>query len=267
MSFLKLEQTLNLKNGKKKNNNIMRKNYELIYFEKNGPESHINTFKSLEIENYLKKIFEKKGFLTPCCKVGICDYSITIFLSTYNNKKEPVFKMYKKKNENFMKNLLKSLNKFTNNKYDISIITQKINTNNKQKVIQQKIISNYNKSKFEELNGLLFSLMTQKFYKSELLASFISKHLKQSKKQHNFFLSVLKENLTLAINNRLSKIKGIKILVSGRINNSTRSRKKLIKLGKIPLITKNLNKDYNQSTTFTQNGTIGIKVWIREKIK
>ena len=67
------------------------------------------------------------------------------------------------------------------------------------------------------------------------------------------------------INQKFSKIKGVKILIKGRINNAARSQTRIIKLGKISLISQSSNINYSESTAFTSNGTIGIKVWISEK--
>ena len=63
-----------------------------------------------------------------------------------------------------------------------------------------------------------------------------------------------------------SKIKGIKILIKGRLNNAARSRNQYIKIGTIPLITKSRDIDYSESTAFTPTtGTIGVKIWISHK--
>jgi ribosomal protein S3 len=97
-----------------------------------------------------------------------------------------------------------------------------------------------------------------------LLGTFIAEYLKTTKR-HNSFFSSLSKSLNLSLKQEESRIKGIKILIKGRLNNAARSRNQYIKLGTIPLITKNRNIDYSESTAFTPNGTIGIKIWISHK--
>ena len=89
----------------------------------------------------------------------------------------------------------------------------------------------------------------------------------ENKKQHNFFLSFIKKTLTTLIKTRLSKIKGIKIVINGRLNGRPRARKTLIKIGEIPQQSMAKLIDYNESTAYTKNGTFGVKSWIAsEKI-
>ena len=97
---------------------------------------------------------------------------------------------------------------------------------------------------------------------AKLLGRFIATQLEQVIR-HNFFFNFLQENLTLIINQKLSKTQGVKINIAGRLNNAARSRTKIIKSGKISLLKINSKIDYSESTAFTLNGTFGIKVWIR----
>ena len=62
-----------------------------------------------------------------------------------------------------------------------------------------------------------------------------------------------------------SRIKGVKILIKGRLNNAARSNNRQIKIGMIPLMTKSRTISYSETTAFTSNGTIGIKIWISHK--
>lgn len=56
--------------------------------------------------------------------------------------------------------------------------------------------------------------------------------------------------------------KGIKILVSGRLNGVEISRKEFFAEGKIPLHTFRADIDYARVPAHTTYGTIGVKVWI-----
>ena len=99
---------------------------------------------------------------------------------------------------------------------------------------------------------------------TKLLGIFIAEYLKTTKR-HNFFFNSLHKSLTLILKQKNSKIKGIKILIKGRLNNATRSKNQSIKVGIVPLITKNRTINYSETTAFTSNGTIGIKIWINYK--
>ena len=111
---------------------------------------------------------------------------------------------------------------------------------------------------------LLYLILTTQKGSANLLSTFIAKQLKKTKR-HNFFLNLLLQNIVLIMNQKHSKINGIKILLKGRLNNAPRSRNKIIKLGKIPLIKQNISNDYSESVSITPNGTIGIKIWINQQ--
>lgn len=56
--------------------------------------------------------------------------------------------------------------------------------------------------------------------------------------------------------------RGIKVLVSGRLNGSEIARSEGDKVGKIPLHTLRADIDYGTATAITLYGCIGVKVWI-----
>jgi small subunit ribosomal protein S3 len=55
---------------------------------------------------------------------------------------------------------------------------------------------------------------------------------------------------------------GVKIAVSGRLNNAEIARREWLGWGKIPLTNLRADIDYAQDTAHTIAGTIGVKVWI-----
>jgi len=118
------------------------------------------------------------------------------------------------------------------------------------------------KKKIYFFQTLIVLLITyQKKNSAELLAKWISLQLSKMK-MHNQFLSFLNVVLLLLLNSYFSNIKGIKILIKGRLNNKPRKRTKIIQSGKISLQTFDTVISQSQSVAFTKNGTIGIKVWI-----
>ena len=242
----------------------MNRDWKLSYFEKNKNESHINIFRSLEIKNYLKQTLKKEGLQLHSHKLNFSDSTLAIFLSLYQNDK----KIYSLKKDvepeqisktKFFKNILKNLNKFTFNRFHIILTTQIINIG-KQRKNAEKTLLPFRRFRLPGISRLYLPLMTQK-NSAELLGSFVTKQL-ETTKRHNFFFSSLKESLTLLVKQKCSQVKGIKILIKGRLNNAPRSRSLIIQIGKIPIVTKSIPIDYSESTAFTSNGTVGVKVWV-----
>lgn len=99
---------------------------------------------------------------------------------------------------------------------------------------------------------------------ANLLAKFIAFQLKKIKRQ-KFFLSFLKQSLTVLSNSNPSKIKGVKILIKGRLNGVPRAKQKRIVIGDVPTQTISAKLDYSQATIHNSNGSYGIQVWVVEK--
>lgn len=129
------------------------------------------------------------------------------------------------------------------------------------KIIYQ--LRRFQKRKFFIETFIILLLTYQKKNTAELLCKWISIQLSKMK-MHNQFLSFLNLSLILLINSNFSNIKGIKILIKGRLNNKPRKQTKIIKVGKISLQTFNNTINQSQQISFTKNGTLGIKVWVRE---
>jgi ribosomal protein S3 len=168
----------------------------------------------------------------------------------------------------FSKKLLESLNLFTNNKININLIVQEINSINASSQAKQILLKlrKFERSPFfAEGKRFLIPFITQN-NSAKLLSSFMSAQLKTIKR-HNFFFNFLKESLHLIINQKISNIQGVKLIIKGRLNNAARAKHRIITIGKIPLTTINSKIDYSESTAFTSNGTLGVKVWVAEKTR
>lgn len=245
----------------------MNKHWQAKYFEKSAKESHVNIFRSLEIENYFKQLLKKKGYNLHSYRLNFSNSILQIFISAYkkilSNKRNNNFKT--KKTELLTniksKNILKTLSHFTNNKLHVNLKILNLNNHNQQNKSQASI--NLSRFRVHEIEQL-YPLVVNQEDSAKLLGTFIAEYLKTTKR-HNSFFSSLSKSLNLSLKQEESRIKGIKILIKGRLNNAARSRNQYIKLGTIPLITKNRNIDYSESTAFTPNGTIGIKIWISHK--
>lgn len=198
------------------------------------------------------------------------DYAVTYKLIKLNLNQELKFNNVKNhKSDNVSKKLLESLSLFTQNKFNIVLTLQNINiTLNRNKKLLSRIkikLQRFKKSDFfKRGTKILFAFVTQN-NSEKLLTNFISKEL-QITKRHNFFLSFLKESLALMLDQKFSKILGVKLIVKGRLNNGMRSKTKKITIGKISLIQPSPKLISSQATAYGRNGTLGVKVWVLKKI-
>jgi small subunit ribosomal protein S3 len=64
------------------------------------------------------------------------------------------------------------------------------------------------------------------------------------------------------ISANLSKIPGIKIQISGRLNGADMARSEWVREGRVPLQTLRADIDYAEKQAKTIYGTVGIKVWL-----
>ncbi len=71
---------------------------------------------------------------------------------------------------------------------------------------------------------------------------------------------VMKQSIDKVMQNR--EVKGVRVMVKGRLNGAEIARKEWLKEGQIPLSTFRADIDYSRATAYTTYGTIGIKVWI-----
>lgn len=164
--------------------------------------------------------------------------------------------------------LFKVLSLFTNNRFNIIINFSCINKNlNFLKFSQTKkfiLLQKFRNTLFlKEGIELLFHVVYNR-NSANLLSKFIAFQIKKIKR-HKFFLSFLKQALTVLIDSNFSKVKGIKIIVKGRLNGVPRAKHKIITIGDIPVQSIKETLDYSQATAHNSNGSYGIKVWIVEK--
>jgi hypothetical protein len=176
---------------------------------------------------------------------------------------------------NFSEQLLESLSIFTNKKFNIFITFQNLNKglsltldNTQTLFLKKKLLELRRESRnifFKETINILIIAVLKK-NSAQLLAEFIASQL-QTIKKHNFFLIFIKRFLnTLISEKKFSKVSGIKIAIKGRFNGAPRARKRIYVAGKVPIITFDSTISHYQATSYTQNGTFGVKVWICGKI-
>jgi hypothetical protein len=173
----------------------------------------------------------------------------------------------------FLYKFFENISMFTNKRFNIHLITKPLSdlkqefTTKNIKTLKKDLIKlrKYDQNEFfKEGINILFLCSTQK-NSAKLLSYFIAFQLKKFKK-HNFFLRFVKNVLVLFKNKIFSNLEGIKIKIKGRFNKAPRARSKILTIGNdIPVLTLKSNINYAETTSFTANGTFGVKVWICEK--
>jgi ribosomal protein S3 len=282
--------------GQKTNASLFRlglKNSEwnYKYLEKNSEESTNYMYKSFEINKYINIIFKRYQLRVHSCKIEYTLDSTNLIIIFYNSKnKLNLIEDYLQKHRLDLKNktfkhqlfiLIKTivtpcLNNYLNNK-TINIKTKNINQNfetqlkeNKHQFIEYKkfltLFRRFLRNPWQkELIKILILCVFEK-NSSKFLADYIAFCLLKQKKRHNYLLFILKKSLNNLIYLNFSKVKGIKIMISGRLNGAPRSRSKILNIGNTPLQSIDCSINYATSTAYTPNGTLGIKVWMHYKI-
>lgn len=168
----------------------------------------------------------------------------------------------------FITQVFSVLNSFLGNQLNIVVNFCCVNKNVQFfKVSQKKTFISFQKFKntpfFKEGIELLFNVVFN-VNSASLLAKFVALQLKKAKRQ-KFFLSFLKQVLNVLLTSNLAKIKGVKIILKGRLNGVPRAKHKIIIVGDVPVQTISAKLDFSQTTVHNSNGSYGIKVWIVEK--
>nr|YP_010120184.1 ribosomal protein S3 [Pseudo-nitzschia micropora]QRC76538.1 ribosomal protein S3 [Pseudo-nitzschia micropora] len=160
------------------------------------------------------------------------------------------------------------LNLFSNNKLNVALNLCCINKDlHFLKFSQEKMFMSLQKFRNTPFLKEGIEILFHVAYNSNsanLLAKFIAFQLKKIKRQ-KFFLSFLKQSLTVLSNSEPSKIKGVKIVIKGRLNGVPRAKHKIITIGDVPVQSISAKLDYSQTTIHNSNGSYGIQVWVVEK--
>jgi ribosomal protein S3 len=170
----------------------------------------------------------------------------------------------------FLEQFLEGLSLYTNKKNNVFLTFQNLNrgmtvllSQVEQGFIKKRLLSlkRYSKEKFfkESLNVMLVVIKIKN--SAKLFAQLIVQQFKFLKR-HNYFLTFIKRIITLFISFKTSKVKGIKICISGRFNRAPRAKSRLIIVGDMPIQTISKQIDYHETTSYTKNGTFGIKLWV-----
>ena len=259
-------------------------NWNSKYIENTSTEISLFLFQDLQIKNFINNFFNKYFLLVHQIVIYRSKKNLKIFISFFITQKSTYFisKLTKKNNiKNLNQNiynslsnkLLEVLSNYLNCKYNLTIIFQNLNkglslrlNNLKSRIFRKKLfkLKKYYKLKcFSELINI-FLITIFKKNSSKILSEFIA-DLLTNNKRHNYFFNFIKEFFSSFIKSFLSKITGLKFIIKGRLNNKRRKSKKILQIGEISLQSKNKKLSKSESTSFTSNGTINVKVFISEK--
>ena len=275
--------------GQKANPNILRlgitKNWKTEFFEKKKKELPLYIFNDLEIQRYIERFLRMKGIFIHDCRQFYSNQVLNLYVS-YFVSSTSIFNVSEKSKQimlkkstgemkviNYTKNkslryMLKVISNFTKHKFDIIITFSCINKDFKHfSIFKAKKIRMLRRFKntpfFQDGLELLFHVSFNK-NSARLLAEFVADQLKKTKRL-NFFLVFVKQALKILILSDFSKLKGIKIMLKGRLRKNLRATQKTLTVGDVAVQTLDSNIDYHQTTTHNSNGSYGIKVWIVEK--
>jgi small subunit ribosomal protein S3 len=91
-------------------------------------------------------------------------------------------------------------------------------------------------------------------------ADLVAQNVAEQLEKRVSFRRVLKSTLDSVSKQR--EVKGVKIMIAGRLNGAEMCRREWVISGGIPLHTIRANIDYSKKNAYTTYGVIGVKVWI-----
>jgi ribosomal protein S3 len=154
----------------------------------------------------------------------------------------------------FVKNQLKKSIEKANRQNDLQRNLQEVFV---RQIQQQKRICIQNLALMPKISFKFYSLKQETV---ETNASIVTATIVDKLEKREAFRKVIKkvsEDLM-----KTSKVKGVKIQVSGRLNGAEIARSEWVRAGRVPLQTLRANIDYCYKTAQTIYGIIGVKVWI-----
>ena len=269
--------------GKSFYNDIKPKPYEKnkkIYFILRQHTQNYKNYKDINYFHNLPSILRKRSYLKAYKAIELEQSSVRVrrllFLKAY--KKYLTSKNFNNaktiETNKFLSKFFESLHLFVNKKINIFLTVQQLNKNLRQnftfkkaELLKKKLIrlKKYEQNNFfKEGVNILSACLTHK-NSASLLAQFLATQL-QKIRRHNYFLKFVKAALKLFNSKTLSNIKGIKIKIKGRFNGAPRAKRRKINIGKgVSNLRISADIDYSAETSYTANGTFGVKVWTFKK--
>lgn len=104
------------------------------------------------------------------------------------------------------------------------------------------------------------NLNVEELKRSETSSAYVAQQIAWDLERRLPFRRTMKKYLEQVAQNR--DVKGLKLMLSGRLDGAEISRREALKKGALPLQTLRADIDYGTATAHTTYGTIGVKVWV-----
>ena len=252
------------------------------YKECNKNEISYYLNQDLQIKKFVEKLLNRGNSVLCDLKLRRSRDKLELLIAYF--KKSPSFKNTRKSStlpsdcklitythRDFLKNLTESLIMALPINMEVDILFQCINKiptqfiyNRKHRKIFQSILFSlrrYSKDPgFNEFINLLMVLVSKKC-SANTFSKIIAQKLTKSK-SHNKLFTFWRKAITIGLESTLAKIKGVKLVIKGRINGRPRAKVIKINAGSVPNQTLLTNIDCSESVSFTKNGTFGVNVLI-----
>jgi small subunit ribosomal protein S3 len=106
----------------------------------------------------------------------------------------------------------------------------------------------------------LVSINVEELKRTDTSAAHIAQQMAWDLEKRIPFRRTMRKYIEQAMQDR--NVKGIKVMMGGRLDGAEIARHETLRKGELPLQTLRADIDYGTATAFTVFGTVGIKVWI-----
>lgn len=114
--------------------------------------------------------------------------------------------------------------------------------------------------KLRKTKTVALSVNVEELKRSEISAAYVAQQIAWDLEKRLPFRRTMRKYIEQVMQNK--EAKGVKILLSGRLDGNEIARREWLRRGELPLQTLRADIDYGQATAFTTYGTVGIKTWI-----
>ena len=252
------------------------------YKEHNHNEISYQIYQDLQIRKFVEKFFSECSCIIHTLKLRRSRNSIELLILYYKPSASPVTSKFfvpqtsvSDKNlystPDFSQYLTESLLQYFSAKLSFKVFLRCIN-NTPMSLLKKPLQAHsyfdilnalrrhYREPSFNDFINTLFVTLSRN-NSAKLLSRMIAVKLSESKR-HSLLFNFWRKAILFFVNSSFSNLKGLKISIKGRINGRPRAKTINIIAGNVPCLTLSAKIDYAKSTSYTQNGTFGVKVWI-----
>jgi small subunit ribosomal protein S3 len=115
------------------------------------------------------------------------------------------------------------------------------------------------KAAVEKISTLPIRINVEEVKRPELVAKLVAENIARQLERRANFRRAIKMSAQNTMN---AGAKGVRIQVSGRLNNAEMARREKVSEGSVPLHTLRADVDFHNARAKTAAGIIGVKVWI-----